>query len=268
MRRGRVSAGRYAERAAVHWPRDPLNPKVLPPDAHERTVRLLEHRPLVRRIANRMISRLPASVEMDELMQAGMIGLDEAISRFEEGRGATFDTYASRRIEGSMLDALRANDELSRQVRRQQRLIRAAVQQLEHRLGRAPRAKEVANELGWTLEVFYKAMLEAGAAPTRLEDEALEPPQDELNGRAAPGSHSVIDEHADPQRLLQRQQRHEALTRAFEELLPQERAVMEMIYARELDLSEVGQALGVSASRASQIHQATVAKLRRRMREW
>ena len=111
MRRGRVSAGRYAERAAVHWPRDPLNPKVLPPDAHERTVRLLEHRPLVRRIANRMMSRLPASVEMDELMQAGMIGLDEAISRFEEGRGATFDTYASRRIEGSMLDALRANDD-------------------------------------------------------------------------------------------------------------------------------------------------------------
>lgn len=265
-----MSAERYAEPQAVHRRHPQLNPKVLPPDAHERTVRLLEHRPLVRRIANRMMSRLPASVEMDELMQAGMIGLDEALSRFEEGRGATFDTYASRRIEGSMLDALRANDELSRQVRRQQRLIRAAVQQLEHRLGRAPRAKEVANELGWTLEVFYKAMLEAGAAPTRLEDEALEPSADELNGSgsAAPGGLAVIDEHADPQRLLQRQQRHEALARAFDELLPQERAVMEMIYARELDLSEVGQALGVSASRASQIHQATVAKLRRRMREW
>ena len=268
MRGGRVSAGRYAgpEHATGI---EQLNPKVLPPDAHERNVRLLEHRPLVRRIANRMLSRLPASVEIDDLMQAGMIGLDEAISRFEDGRGASFDTYASRRIEGSMLDALRANDELSRHVRRQQRQIRAAVQGLEHRLGRSPRAKEVANELGWTLDTFYRAMVEAGAAPTRLEDEALEPAADDVAAGQGQGTASfAIDELADPQRLLQRQQRHEALTRAFEALLPQERAVMEMIYVRELDLAEVGATLGVSASRASQIHQATVAKLRLRMREW
>lgn len=215
-----------------------------------------------------MLSRLPANVAMDELVQAGMIGLNEALTRFEEGRGASFDTYASRRIEGSMLDSLRSSDELSRQVRSQQRQIRAAVQALEHRLGRAPRAKEVANELGWTLDVFYRAMVEAGAAPTRLEDEALEPPSDEHSQHDRDPAQFAIDEHADPQRMLQRQQRHEALARAFDALDPQERAVMDMIYGRELDLAEIGEVLGVSASRISQIHQATVAKLRVRMRDW
>ena len=244
-----------------------LNPKVLPPDPNDRNVRLLAHRPLVRRIAHRLLARLPPNVAMDDLLQAGMIGLDEAITRFEEGHGASFDTYASRRIEGSMLDTLRSSDELSRLVRQQQRQIRVAVQALEHRLGRAPRAKEVATELGWTLEVFYKAMVDAGAAPTRLEDEALDSPDD--NGHAgSDAGHAAVDEHADPQRLLQRQQRHEALQRAFELLEPQERAVMEMIYARELDLAEIGTVIGVSASRVSQIHQATVAKLRVRMRDW
>ena len=215
-----------------------------------------------------MLSRLPANVAMDELVQAGMIGLNEALTRFEEGRGASFDTYASRRIEGSMLDSLRSSDELSRQVRSQQRQIRAAVQALEHRLGRAPRAKEVANELGWTLDVFYRAMVEAGAAPTRLEDEALEPPSDEHSQHDRDPAQFAIDEHADPQRMLQRQQRHEALARAFDALDPQERAVMDMIYGRELDLAEIGEVLGVSASRISQIHQAPVAKLRVRMRDW
>jgi len=245
-----------------------LNPKVLPPDPDDRNVRLLAHRPLVQRIAGRMLARMPANVAMDELVQAGMIGLNEALSRFEEGRGATFDTYASRRIEGSMLDSLRAGDELSRHVRSQQRQIRAAVQALEHRLGRAPRAKEVANELGWTLEVFYRAMLDAGAAPTRLEDEALEPSsEDPAVGTGEPDA-LAVDEHADPQRVLQRQQRHEALAKAFDALEPQEHQVMQMIYARELDLAEIGTLLGLSPSRISQIHQATVAKLRIRMRDW
>jgi len=255
----------WAARSTQQVPK--LNPNVLPPDPDDRNVRLLAHRPLVRRIANRMLSRLPANVAMDELVQAGMIGLNEALTRFQEGRGATFDTYASRRIEGSMLDSLRSADELSRHVRNQQRQIRAAVQALEHRLGRAPRAKEVSNELGWTIEVFYRAMLDAGAAPTRLEDEALEPPSDD--GQLDGDAHQLAtDEYADPQRVLQRQQRHEALARAFDALDPQERAVMDMIYVHELDLTEIGEALGVSASRVSQIHQATVAKLRVRMRDW
>jgi RNA polymerase sigma factor for flagellar operon FliA len=230
-------------------------------------VRLLAHRPLVTRIAARLLSRLPANVEMDELVQAGMIGLNEALQRFEEGRGASFDTYASRRIEGSMLDSLRAADELSRHVRQQQREIRAAVQVLEHRLGRAPRAREVANELGWSLDVFYRAMLDIGAAPMRLEDNALDVSDDAVSKALEPMA-AAPDDEGDPQQVLQRRQRHEALASAFDKLDPQELRVMELIYARELDLAEIGTLMGLSASRISQIHQATVAKLRLRMRDW
>jgi RNA polymerase sigma factor for flagellar operon FliA len=248
-----------------------MNPSVLPSAPCERSIRLLEHRPLVRQIANRLRSRMPASVGMDELVQAGMIGLNEALTRFEEGRGASFGTYASRRIEGSMLDALRASDEMSRDARARQRQIRTAVQALEHRLGRAPRAKEVALELGWTLEDFYKVMVEAGAAPTRLEDEALEWTEDEASSRADRDDDSAgaaIDEHADPQRVMQMRQRHAALAKAVEGLDERERRVMEMIYANEMTLAEIGAELGVTASRVSRIHEAIVSKLRLRMRAW
>src|SRR5512134_899103 len=108
-----------------------------PPAARcQRSAQLIAHRPLVRRIALRMRSRLPAGVDTDELMQAGMIGLNEALTRFQEGRGASFGTYASRRIEGAMLDALRAADTLPRGVRSRLREVHQAVHALEHRLGR------------------------------------------------------------------------------------------------------------------------------------
>ena len=249
-----------------------MNPDVLPANPDERKVRLLEYRPLVRSIANRLRHRLPPHVSMEELEQAGMIGLHEAIMCFEEDRGASFGTYASRRIEGSMLDALRASDELSREARARQREIREAVRVLEHRLGRAPRSKEVADHLGWSLQAFYEAMLEAGAAPKRLEDEALEPPHDEgmLNGHHHDDddAHSVIDEHADPQRLLARRQRHAALLKAFEALEERERLVMTMIYGEDKTLAEIGRVIGVSESRVSRIHEATVQKLRTKMRSW
>ncbi len=147
---------------------------VMPSVRCARSEQLLAHRPLVRRIALKMRSRLPGSVDTDELMQAGMIGLNEALSRFEEGRGATFGTYASRRIEGAMLDALRAADTLPRGVRSRLREVHGAVQLLEHRLGRTPRAMEVAAELGWTLEAFHRCMSEAGAGQLRATDESLD----------------------------------------------------------------------------------------------
>ena len=249
-----------------------MNPDVLPEDPNDRNVRLLEHKHLVRNIAGRLRSRLPANVEMDELVQAGMIGLNEAISRFEEGRGASFDTYASRRIEGAMLDTLRASDSLSRDTRNKLRQAHAAVQVLEHRLGRTPRAKEVATELGWTLDAFYTCMLNAGAGPTRIRDEQLERSGDEVSAMGALDSaettSGALDEHADPLRLAQRKQRQAALRDAFAQLEERERFVMEMIYDRELGLAEIGTALGVSPSRVSKMHEAIVAKLRLRLRSW
>jgi len=230
-----------------------------------RSARLLAHRPLVSRIARRISGRLPANVEMDDLIQAGMIGLDEAITRFDEGRGASFDTYAARRIEGAMLDALRATDTLSRDLRAHLRQVRAAVQRLEHALGRAPRAKEVANELGWTLQAFHDGMVAAGASGARFGDEQLEASDDES---ADDEAMSTIDAHADPVHSLQQRQRHAALNAAFGALEERERRLMEMIYDRGISHQDAGAVLGVSPSRVTRMHEEIVVKLRRRLRDW
>ncbi len=235
----------------------------------DRSAQLRQHRPLVRRIAARMRARLPANVTMDELEQAGLIGLNEAFSRFQEGRGASFETYAARRIEGAMLDALRATDTLSRESRAKLRQARTAVQRLEHRLQRTPRAKEVANELGWTLKQFHDLMVEAGAGGARNADEDLEAGEEAFAVWAAYGEdETAVDELADPLQGLQARQRHEALNAAFDALEERERYVMEKLYQQEASMSQVAEELGLSTARISQINNEVVAKLRRRLRDW
>jgi RNA polymerase sigma factor for flagellar operon FliA len=247
---------------------------VMPSVRCVRSEQLLAHRPLVRRIALKMRSRLPGSVDTDELMQAGMIGLNEALSRFEEGRGATFGTYASRRIEGAMLDALRAADTLPRGVRSRLREVHGAVQLLEHRLGRTPRAMEVAAELGWTLEAFHRCMSEAGAGQLRATDESLDGVEADSGAGGLDeiaSTHAALtgwDDNGDPMRTLQQRQRHGALGAAFEALDERERQIMEMLYEQDLTLQEVGTLLGVSAPRVCQLHDAILGKLRRRLRDW
>jgi RNA polymerase sigma factor for flagellar operon FliA len=241
------------------------------PGQRDRNAQLLAHRSLVRRIAARMRARLPANVTMDELEQAGLIGLNEAFSRFEEGRGASFETYAARRIEGAMLDALRATDTLSRDSRARLRQARAAVQRLEHRLHRTPRAKEVANELGWPLKQFHDLMVEAGAGGARDADEALESGEEAFAVWAAYGEDegsAAVDEMADPLRGLQARQRHEALNAAFDALEERERYVMEKLYQQDASMSQVAEELGLSTARISQINNEVVAKLKRRLRDW
>jgi RNA polymerase sigma factor for flagellar operon FliA len=181
----------------------------------ERSADLAALRPLIRQIARRIRRRLPPSVGMDELEQAGLLGLNEALSRFEEGRGSSFESYASRRVEGSMLDALRETDTLSRGTRARLRKMHAAVQLLEHRLGRPPRAKEVANELGWTLDEFHRCMVDAGAGSVRTGDEDLENHEDDsaIWGHDADDLAS-LDEYADPLRSVQLRQRQASGNRA------------------------------------------------------
>lgn len=228
----------------------------------QRAADLAEHTPLVKSIAGRIRKRLPPNVDIDDLMQVGLIGLNEALSRFEKGRDSNFETYAARRIEGAMLDALRANDTLSRDARSRLREIRSAVQRLEHELGRAPRAKEVANELGWPLDRLHKSLVDAGAAPKRSSDEDLEHPEE-----SSFAAWVSDDGRADPMLALQRRQRQAALSAAFDTLEEAERYVMESIYEHGLPLRQIGQTLGVSESRVSQMSTAIVAKLKRRLKD-
>lgn len=247
----------------------PDPPPAPPTPEPKRSADLAAHAPLVRQIARRIRSRLPPNVGLDELEQAGLMGLHQALMRFEEGRGSSFETYAARRIEGSMLDALRELDTLSRDARARLREAQAAVHRLEHRLGRAPRAKEVANELGWTLDAFHRCMVDAGAAGARTGDDDLENHDDDSAiWSAAEEQHSTIDEHADPLQALQQRQRHVALNAAFDALEEADRFVMESIYKHGRTLKDIGQELGVSESRVSRMASDIVAKLRLRLRDW
>ncbi len=227
----------------------------------KRSAQLLAHEALIRKIAGRLRARLPAGIDMDELMQAGLIGLNDALSRFVGDQGASFDSYASRRIQGAMLDSLRSNDSLPREARARQRELRAAVQELEHRLLRAPRAQEVANELGWSLAAVHACMAEAGGSALR-DGEAL------LDDEGDAEILHTADDHADPLDSLQRRQRHRALNTAFGALEERERQVMQMLYEGGLDHRGAAVTLGVSPSRVSQMHAAAVEKLKRRLRDW
>ena len=124
---------------------------------------LRQYSPLVRRLAHQMIAKLPANVEIDDLIQVGMIGLTDALTRFDAGQGVQFETFATQRIRGAMLDELRGADWLSRGTRKQQRDIEGAVHRLEQKLGRAPQESEIAKEMGITL-TEYQEMLEIGRA--------------------------------------------------------------------------------------------------------
>lgn len=250
--------------------RHTTRPPAPPSSERERSTLLRAHRPLVRRIARRIAGQLPADIELDDLVQAGLIGLNDAIGRFDQGHGVPFDSYAARRIQGAMFDSLRSTDALGRTLRARLRLAREAVRRLEHQLGRAPRAKEVANELGWTLQAFHDCMQSAGLGGARGDDAALEHAEDEAALLAADDGtlDARIDEHADPARHLQLRQRHAALNAAFDLLEAREQIVMQMLYEFDSSQQDVGAAIGVSASRVSQIHQEVVRKLRRRLRDW
>lgn len=241
-----------------------------PQESQQRAADLAQRLSIVRNIAGRIRKRLPASVDMDDLVQAGLIGLNEALSRFEEGPGSNFESYAARRIEGAMLDALRERDTLPRLARSRLREMGAAVQRLEQRLGRAPRAQEVANELDWPLERFHDCMVDAGAGGVRTGDEELERLPEEDTSRTGPltyDGHHLGRPHTDPMRALQQRQRHAALSAAFDALEEAERYVMESIYDRGLALRDIGQTLGISESRVSQMSAEIVAKLKLRLRD-
>ncbi len=119
---------------------------------------LKQYSPLVRRLAHQMIAKLPANVEIDDLIQVGMIGLTDALSRFDAAQGVQFETFATQRIRGAMLDELRGNDWMTRGSRKQQRSIEAAVHRLEQKLGRAPPESEIAAEMGVSLAEYQELL--------------------------------------------------------------------------------------------------------------
>jgi RNA polymerase sigma factor for flagellar operon FliA len=224
---------------------------------------LRQYSSLVRRLAHQMIAKLPANVELDDLIQVGMIGLSDALSRFDASQGVQFETFATQRIRGAMLDELRGNDWMSRGDRRHQRSIETAVHKLEQRLGRAPNEGEIAREMGLSL-VEYQELLGKvrGTQLIYLEDMSGDDGDDDYLDR------HVADEEANPLGRLQDQRMREALVEAIKNLPEREQFVMSMYYEQDMNLKEIAAVLKVTESRVCQLHSQSIARLRTRLREW
>jgi RNA polymerase sigma factor FliA len=224
---------------------------------------LKQYSSLVRRLAHQMIAKLPANVEIDDLIQVGMIGLADAMTRFDAAQGVQFETFATQRIRGAMLDELRGNDYLSRGTRKQQRTIESAVHKLEQRLGRAPAESEIAKELGVTL-VEYQELLGKvrGTQLVYLEDMSGDDGDNDFLDR-----HVVADD-ANPLAQLQDQRMREALVEAIKVLPEREQYVMSMYYEHDMNLKEIAAVLKVTESRVCQLHSQSIARLRVKLRAY
>lgn len=215
-----------------------------------------QYAPLVKRIAFHLMAKLPSSVQVDDLIQNGMLGLLDALSRFEDGMGAQFETYAMQRVRGAMLDSLREADWLPRGIRREMRRVEAAIHALEHQHGRPPNETELATSLDMSLPDYQRLLLEArGHQLVYLED---------LSGE---GGDDFLDRHAsgkptDPLTLLEDADLRNAMVRAIDQLPEREKMMMALYYEQDLNLREIGDVMGVTESRVCQLHSQAIARIR------
>jgi RNA polymerase sigma factor for flagellar operon FliA len=218
------------------------------------------HEPLVKRIAYHLMSRLPPSVQADDLIQAGMIGLIEASRNFDPEQGASFETYAGIRIRGAMLDEIRRTDWTPRSVHRKAREVAEAVRRIENEKGRDARDVEVAEAMGIPLDDYHKILQDATGCrifsfedPGTLGEDGFTSPDGQTN---------------QPFEYLQKDDFKQGLAKAIKGLPERERLVMALYYDEELNLREIGEILGVSESRVCQIHGQALIRLRARMEIW
>jgi RNA polymerase sigma factor for flagellar operon FliA len=215
------------------------------------------HADLVRRIAHHLAARLPASVEVDDLVQAGMLGLIEAARNFDSDQGASFETYASIRIRGAMIDEIRKGDWTPRSVHRRTREAAEITRQIEQSSGRAATGAEVAQAMGLAPEEYARLLEDAVSGQVLSLD-------------------SHIDDHGEPnvaagespERRLQAAEFRQALAGAIGQLPEREQLVLSLYYEQELNLREIGAVLGVSESRVCQIHGQAMLRLRSRLGEF
>ena len=217
---------------------------------------------MVKRIAYHMMTRLPASVEVDDLIQAGLMGLMDAVSRYDSDQGAHFETYATQRVRGAMLDELREADWASRNVRRAGRQIESAVHILQPRHHRPPSEHEIADEMGLDIHAYFDLLNDARGAQLVYYEDLHESDGDEFLERFAD---HVQDGPFD---VLSSRHFKKALAQAVGFLPEREKQLMGMYYEQEMNFKEIGAVLGVSESRICQLHSQAIARLRGRLREW
>lgn len=226
----------------------------------DKTSLLEQHTVLVKRIAYHLLARLPASVQVDDLIQSGMIGLFEAANNFDNSKGASFETFAGIRIRGAMLDEIRRGDWTPRSVHKNSRMISEAIKQLESQLGRDVSDIEVAEKLDISLNEYHHMLSEVSTGKILGIDDLG------VNEDAIKFGDECLGD--DPYQAIEQSSFKKSLVQCIKSLPEREALVLSLYYDEELNLREIGQVLEVSESRVSQIHSQAMHRLKARMQSW
>jgi RNA polymerase sigma factor for flagellar operon FliA len=248
----------------VYTDKDP-RPSKAGYDAAQREALILEHTPLIRYVAGRVAMRLPPHVPLEDLYSAGVLGLIDAVDKFDPRQNVKFKTYAEFRIRGAILDELRAMDWVPRSVRRKSSKLEDAYHTIQNQLGRAASDEEVASALGVSLDEFFHLLDEVkGVNLLSLDD------QNNLLGQL--DSDQVLEalgreDNEDPLTQLGLAELRRAVAAAIEGLPEKEKLVVSLYYYDELTMREIGEVLGYTESRISQMHTKAILRLRARLRD-
>ena len=225
---------------------------------------ILEYAPMIKYVAGRIALRLPAHIEVDDLVSVGVLGLFDAIQKYDPSRGAKFKTYAEFRVRGAILDELRSLDWVPRSVRQKASAMDAVVQKLQSQLARPPEDEEVAAELGLNMEEYFAAVRQTRSMPVlSLEDLGVTKEsgdqQNLLDCLAGKGDH-------DPENQVRLNELKEAIADTIDALPEKERLMISLYYYEELTMKEIGEVLGITESRVSQIHSKAIFRLRSKLK--
>lgn len=218
---------------------------------------------LVKKIAHHMMVRMPPNVQVDDLIQAGMIGLLEAANKYDGSKGASFETYAGIRIRGAIVDEMRRGDWVPRSVHRNSRKIANAINAIESRLGRDPLDQEVADELDMTIEEYHEILHDSVSSRLYSFEENYNE-----EGMGLDESSDISQPLISPLEHVQKESIKSSLAEAMMTLPERERLVLALYYDEELNLKEIGEVIGVSESRVSQIHSQAALRLKSKMLSW
>ena len=223
-----------------------------------------QYSPMIKYVANRIAMRLPPHIEVDDLISVGVLGLMDAISKYDSTRGAKFKTYAEFRVRGAILDELRSMDWVPRSIRQKASKVDKVVQGLQAKLRRTPEDEEVAKEMGLSLDQFHETLNETKSIPIfSLEDLGI--------AKESGDQQSLLDclagkADADPQTQIRLVELKEIIAKAIDALPEKERLMVSLYYYEELTMKEIGAVLDITESRVSQIHSKAVYRLRTKLK--